>query len=179
MENGGFFSIKKPWNSCTWEMPFMKSLLKLKGVRLVRCDACMTGSLHKKSTGFLTNAPWIVDWLCDMETRPHVHVPLEGKVMVHKGGADQVHKLAKHTEDLIWYTSLAAEYTEGMCNKLAKGFESHLKTQATRRPPTVGPPAEDQLDPSLQDLTEQFASVRVARPKLRAHVCPQLLTRNR
>ena len=105
-----------------------------------------------------------------METRPHVHVPLEGKVIDYRPGADQ---------DRIWYTSLAAEYTEGTCNKLAKDFESHLKTEGhEKRPPIVGDPAEDQLDPSPQELTERFASVRVVRAKLRAHVCPQILTRS-
>ena len=82
-------SIENPWNSRIWEMSFMKALLKHEGVRLVRWDACMTGSQHKKSTGFLTNAPWIVDLLCDKLSNPHVHVPLEGKVTDYRPGASQ------------------------------------------------------------------------------------------
>ena len=113
MESGGYFSIENPYDSRIWDMPFMKALLKLEGVRFVRWDACMSGSLHKKPTGFLTNAPWIVDVVCDRATRPHNHVPLEGLVTDYRPGA---------VEDTVWYTSLAAEYSEGMCNKLAKDF---------------------------------------------------------
>ena len=82
---------------------------------LVHWDACRTGSLHKKPTGFLTNAPWIADLLCDMKERPHVHVTLEGKVADYRPGASQ---------KTVWYTSLAAEYSEGMCNKLATDFQA-------------------------------------------------------
>ena len=43
MENGGYFSIENPWDSRIWEMPFMKSLLKLK-----RCEAGAMGRLHDR-----------------------------------------------------------------------------------------------------------------------------------
>ena len=106
----------------------MKALLKLKSVRLVRWDACMTGSPHKKPTGILTNAPWIVDLLCDMKERPHVHVPLEGKVVDCRPGASQ---------RLVWYASLGAEFTEGMCNKFARDYEGHLKENGRQKVPLV------------------------------------------
>lgn len=67
----------------------MKALLKLKSVKLIRPDACRTGSLHKKPTGSLTNAPWITDLPRDMKERPHVHVPLEGKVVDYRPEASQ------------------------------------------------------------------------------------------
>ena len=41
MERGGYFSIENPWDSRIWDMPFMKALAKLEGVRFVRWDACM------------------------------------------------------------------------------------------------------------------------------------------
>ena len=145
----------------------MKALLKLKSVRLVHWDACRTGSLHKKPTGFLTNAPWITDLPCDMKERPHVHVPLEGKVVDYRPGASQ---------KTVWYTSLAAEYSEGMCNKLARDFENHLKEnghqKVTPAPDTLG---EAPYDSSLKDLMEQSAGVTMATPKLERKA--QLLTK--
>ena len=150
-----------------WEMRFMKALLKLKSVRLVRWDACRTDSPHKKPTGILTNAPWIVDLLCDMKERPHVHVPLEGKVVDYRPGASQ---------ELVWYTSLAAEYTEGMCNKLAKDFEGHLKQNGHQKvPPVPGAADEAPPDQSLKDLMDQFAGFTVAQPQLEKKA--QLLTK--
>ena len=84
---GGHFSIEFSWDSRVWEMRCRKALLKLDPVRLVRGDACGRGSLHRKPAGFMTNAPWITDLPCDLRERPHVHVPLEGKVFGCCSGA--------------------------------------------------------------------------------------------
>ena len=157
-ESGGYFSTENLWDSRIWEMRFMKALLKMKVARLMRWDACMTGSPHKKPTGFLTNAPWVVDPPCGMKERPHVRVPLEGKVADYRPGASQ---------KLVWYTSLAAEHMEGMCNKLARGFESHLKAKGHLMMPQVpSDAAEECRDPSLRDLRRQLAGATVAQPKL-------------
>ena len=84
---GGHFSIDFPWDSRVWEMRCRKALLKLDPVRLARGDARRTGSLHREPTGFMTDAPRITDLPCDLKERPHVHVPLEGKVIGYCSGA--------------------------------------------------------------------------------------------
>ena len=81
------FSIRYSWDSRIWKMRCMGALLKLKSVKLIHRDASRTGSLRKKPTGLLTNAPCITDLPRDMKERLHVHVPLEGKVVDHRPGA--------------------------------------------------------------------------------------------
>ena len=86
-----------------------------------------------KPTGVSTNAPWIQDVLCDMPTRPHRHVTLKGLVRDVRPG---------HVRNSqVWYTSLAAEYLEGMCNKLATDFEAarrdHFGQASPARRPTT------------------------------------------
>ena len=125
MENGGYFSIENPLESRIWDMPFIKALAKSEGVSFVHWDACMSGSLHKKPTGILTNAPWLQDVICDKVLFPHHHVPLEGRVTDYRPNPEAEH---------IWYTNLAAGYTEGMCNKMARDFQSHLSAHGVRRP---------------------------------------------
>jgi hypothetical protein len=76
----------------------------------------MFGAAHKKDTAILTNAPWITDVLCDNAVRPHHHVPLIGLV------AD----LRSADEEQVFYTELAAEYPEGLCNRWAGGLGAWL-----------------------------------------------------
>ena len=120
---------------------------------MVRWDVCRVGSPHKKPTGILTNAPWIQDLPCDMETRPHVHVPLVGLVEDYRPSA---------VREKVWYTFLAAEYPEGMCNKLAKDFQTHLTAEGVSRhhpQPGDGGGADDGLMSSLS-RQEKVANVR-------------------
>ena len=88
-EKGGHFSIRYSRDSRIGERRCVKALLEFKSVKLIRRDACRAGSLRKKPTGFLTNAPWITDLPRDMKERPYVHVPLEGKVVDHRPEASQ------------------------------------------------------------------------------------------
>ena len=117
MTRGDFFSIENPFSSLIWKLkPYVK-LAGEEGVRLARVHQCMAGSIHRKETGVLTNAPWIGDLLCDIERRPHHHVPLIGVV-----------KDFREVEGRsAFYTELASEYPEGLCNLWAKGFREHFK----------------------------------------------------
>jgi hypothetical protein len=116
---GDYFSIENPFSSLMWRLkPYMK-LAGEKDVRFVRLHQCMVGSAHKKETGVLTNAPWIVDLLCDAEERPHHHVPLIGLV------EDFREEIATR----VFYTELAAEYPEGLCNLWASGFHEFDQQQ--------------------------------------------------
>ena len=94
---GGYFSIENPFDSFIWDLRDFKGLIDLDGVSKVYLDMCMHGSPHKKPTGIVTNAPWIVEIKCDGS---HKHVPLEGKVV------DCI------TGKRVWYTELAAECPE-------------------------------------------------------------------
>ena len=168
MESGGYFSIENPLESRLWDLPFVKALARLEGVRFVRWDACMSGSRHKKPTGFLTNAPWIQDVLCDRIRFPHEHVPLEGRVKDYRPGAE--------TEE-VWYTSLAAEYCEGLCNKMAKDYQQHLVEHGTERWLAHGDARASAVahDPLLEDLERQARGTWAARPRLGEKV--ELLTK--
>jgi len=88
-ERGGHSPIEHSWDSRIWKMRCTKALFKPSSVKLIHGEACPTGSLRKKPTGFLTNAPWITDLPRDMKERPHVHAPLEGKVVDHCPEASQ------------------------------------------------------------------------------------------
>ena len=120
----------------------MKALGKHEGVRFARWDACMSGSLRKKPTGFLTNRPWITDVVGDMATRPHTHVPLEGLVTDDRPGS---------SEDTVWYTSLAA-YTKGMCNKLVRDLQQHVRAHGCLRARVASNRQSRPSDPLLADL---------------------------
>ena len=117
MERGDFFSIENPLSSLMWQLKSYIKLAAEDGVRMVTIHQCMLGSSHKKATGVLTNAPWIEDVICDSSVRPHHHVPLMGLVedfRTKDGGK-------------VWYTELAAEYPEGLCNRWAKEFHMYGK----------------------------------------------------
>ena len=111
-----FFSIENPWNSFLWDLRCVRALLKSGDVQLKRVDQCTGGSQHLKPTGILTNAPWLKERRCDKETRPHHHVPLMGLVQDFRTSD------AKHSDTQCFYTELAAEYPEGLCNVWARGF---------------------------------------------------------
>ena len=53
---------------------------------------------------------------CDQETRPHHHVPLLGLVQDFRTNDSE------HSNAQCFYTELAAEYPEGLCNVWAQGF---------------------------------------------------------
>jgi hypothetical protein len=115
VKKGGYFSIENPFSSLIWNLKRYAQFAKEDGIRLVRVHQCMAGSNHKKETGILTNAPWLKDMICDIEVRPHHHVPLMGLVEDFRGDGGKV-----------FYTELAAEYPEGLCNEWATCWMSHL-----------------------------------------------------
>jgi hypothetical protein len=123
MERGDYFSIENPFSSLMWRLKPYERLAGEENVRMVRLHQCMVGSMHKKETGVLTNAPWIVDVLCDEADRPHHHVPLMGIV------EDYREQNAKQ----VFYTELAAEYPEGLCSMWAASFHKHSKQKEDSR----------------------------------------------
>jgi hypothetical protein len=115
MARGEFFSIENPLSSLLWKLKQYVKLAAEKDVRLVRVHQCMAGSMHKKETGVLTNAPWLADLLCDINSRPHHHVPLIGLVEDFRG----------EDSKQVFYTELASEYPEGLCSLWAKNFHEY------------------------------------------------------
>jgi len=117
LAKGQYFSIENPFSSLIWQLKQYVRLAAEKDVRFLRVHQCMAGSLHKKETGILTNAPWLADLLCDMTTRPHHHVPLVGMVEdLQKGGR-------------VFFTELAAEYPQGLCDSWAHAARSWFRTR--------------------------------------------------
>ena len=147
-EMGFFFSIENPLESFIWEMRCMKALLKLHGVRLLRVDQCAFGSPHKKPTGIVTNAPFLSEGLCDIQTRPHRHVPLIGFVKDFRweGATD------------CFYTELAAEYPEGLCNAWAS---SALTWVSTHKVPSALMIASTSSTASLDSTSVRTASAGI------------------
>jgi hypothetical protein len=115
MARGEFFSIENPLSSLLWKLKQYVKLAAEKDVRLVRVHQCMAGSMHKKETGVLTNAPWLADLLCDINSRPHHHVPLIGLV----------EDFREEDSKQVFYTELASEYPEGLCNLWAESFHEY------------------------------------------------------
>ena len=94
-------------------------------------------------TGFLTDAPWITDVLCDKLTRPHTHIPLGG----HKPWG---------RKDRVWDASLAGDYSGGMCNKLAKDFQFYSTTaEPAKQPPATREQQKAVKDPLLENVFRQ------------------------
>ena len=69
---------------------------------------------------------WIGDLVCDAMRGPHMHAPLEGKVVGGCPGTSQ---------KLVWYASSAADVTEDMGDKLARDHEGHLKVNGRQTVP--------------------------------------------
>ena len=109
-------------------MRFMKASPEFKPLRLARWDAFRTARCTRSRQVPWRMPLWIDDLLCDLKKRPHMHAPLESKVVGGRPGASQ---------KLVWYTSLAAEFTEGMCNKFARDYEGHLKENGRQKVPPV------------------------------------------
>ena len=115
LKMGGWFSIENPESSLMWDMKAFKRLIKLPDVLVTSFDQCMWGSPHKKPTTVITNASWIPATRCSM-TVPHRHIPLVGKVP----------RFGDSYQEMVWYTTLAAEYPQQLCQDWAEKFRDNL-----------------------------------------------------
>ena len=134
-EAGVYWSIENPADSLLWLLREYAQLAKLPGVREIYFDQCAYGGESYKPTKVLTNAPWLFH--CNRrcsDVPPHSHVRLRGLVEDHREGAS----------GLVWRTTLAAEYPEGLCNAWAKALCAWLRdswrpvvTAGEEQPPLV------------------------------------------
>lgn len=102
--------LENPWSSKMKKLPSWRMFDDIPGLRTIRSDSCMFGSIHQKSFAFLgVNADTsILERRCD---RSHKHVQIQGKYTkasasytpnlskaiaeVMKGGADRAKVLAE------------------------------------------------------------------------------------
>ena len=105
VRRGRTFAIENPWHSFLWSLRAMAVLFKMAGVELVLLHQCAYGAVTQKATGILTNAAWMKKvCACCHQVREHYHLK-GGLVGLVWSYADQ---------QMVWRTSLAAEYPCGL-----------------------------------------------------------------
>lgn len=122
MDKGSTFAMENPEGSFAWSVTFIQKLLKSGGVELHGLDQCPYGAGSVKPAGILTTAVWMreVQGRCK-QTRPHGLVGgLTGKMW------DPV------TGTMIWKTSKAAEYPQGLCYAWARSLWKWLHSDVGR-----------------------------------------------
>ena len=124
LDNGGTISVENPWWSFIWYLMIMAKLLSYPNMELFELHQCAYGAETVKPTGILTNASWVkaVRLQCGM-VRPHRH--LQGGLVGHCW--DYI------SEQMVWRTSLAAEYPCGLCTAWAKALKAYLRTDYWKR----------------------------------------------
>ncbi len=120
LEKGNTVSVENPWWSFLWYLAMMAKFLKWPGVELFELHQCPYGAETQKPTGIATNASFmkVVRLQCH-QVRPHRHL---------QGGL-QGFAFNYLQQEMVWRTSLAAEYPCGLCNAWAKALRAYLKTK--------------------------------------------------
>ena len=98
---GGWFSVEGPATSLLWSYPPFQSLLRLTGVKQLKCDQCCFAGEHRNSTKWLTNAAFLQVLARDCPGSPeHQH----GRLQARQDPA------------------LTAEYPQGLCEVVAESY---------------------------------------------------------
>lgn len=129
--------MENPEGSYIWLYGPVKRLLQLDKVRLIAGDQCQFMGEFVKPTGWLTNAefPQVLQRRCP--GRPtHKHEPLMGFTLDFYGNE-------------VFKTALAAEYPQGLCIELAKGYVEAVKKAGPRQVTWVQKFEEDVKDKDL------------------------------
>ena len=118
----GIFSTEHPESSYLWNYKPIKFLFQLRNVKLYKGDQCCFMSEFVKPTGWLSNGSFfaLLEERCP-QNGWHRHTPLEGFTT-------DFHGL------VVFKTSLADEYPQGLCDELAKAYVSFLKDHPARAP---------------------------------------------
>ena len=118
---GSTFAVENPADSFIWLLPKMQKLLKLAESELVLLHQCAYGASTMQPTCVLTTAAWMkrVCALC-AEVRGHIHAKsgLMGKIWDYTTG------------QLVWRTSLEAEYPCGLCVAWSRNLSEWLQEPA-------------------------------------------------
>ena len=120
VSRGKTFAVENPWDSYLWCLRCMVCIFKLRDVDLICLHQCPYGAVTRKCTGILTNSSWMkaVSAKC-WEVRRHYHLKA-GLVGRAWSFVD---------EQLVWRTSLAAEYPCGLTIAWTRALLSWLRTQ--------------------------------------------------
>jgi hypothetical protein len=144
VNHGGHWSIENPSSSMLWIMPQTIALLGLRNSFLFTLDMCAFGSEHMKPTTFASSHACLQGMVrkCPGLSLNHVHIPLQGTVMVNG--------------EEVFRTKLAQVYPEELCNLFAsqadtfalKGSPALSDTNLLRHPTELAHRAgEISLDP--------------------------------
>ena len=102
-----------------WSRRQMKKLLAIQGVHDVVGDQCCLGGMYVKPTRWRSNAPWfsVLAQRCPGQPGHAPHQKLRGWTKYADGQTG-------------WLTALGAEYPEGLCHTLARGYVNHTGSPA-------------------------------------------------
>eukprot|EP00435_Cladocopium_sp_Y103_P027145 s3386_g6.t1 len=113
--------MESPEPSYAWDVSFIQKLKRVPGVIFSGLDQCPYGARTKKATGILSGAQWMSDVKLRCEdVRPHAHMEggLTGKTWDPLTGR------------MVWKTSKAAEYPQGLCHAWALSLKAWLLSDA-------------------------------------------------
>ena len=117
---GKWWTIENQVRSFLWDIKYIRKLRDGKQVVETVLDQCAYGSEYLKPTRLLGEAPWLSSLRkCCKDVAPHTHVTLQGKVLDYRTSPPE----------LVWRTSLAAEYPEGLCSAWAQAVREALSMQ--------------------------------------------------
>ena len=134
IDSGRFFLHEHPRFATSWDEPIMQKLMNVPGVELVSADQCQyeaevisgvhLGQPVKKPTGFLSNAPRLLDQLrrrCRGQG---------GECSRRQGGKHAICE-GKIARD-------AARYSRGLCKAIIRGMVSQMRELGIWRPGEIG-----------------------------------------
>jgi hypothetical protein len=103
LKYGGSFVFEHPLTSRAWMDHLMQKLIQSPAVKMAVCDQCqfglraLSGALHRKSTGFLSNNEQILDQLRRRCDGSHPHEPILGR----DGGGLRSHQAQHYPPRLV------------------------------------------------------------------------------
>ncbi len=134
LEGGRYFLHEHPRFATSWGEPCIEALMEIPDVELVRADQCQYGSevfvgVHrgkpiKKPTGFLSNAPRLLDQL--------------RRRCAGQGGECSRGKSGRHAICEGRIARDAAKYSRGLCKAIIKGMIAQMRDIGIWRPGEMG-----------------------------------------
>ena len=134
LEGGRYFLHEHPRFATSWGEPCIEALMEIPDVELVRADQCQYGSevfvgVHrgkpiKKPTGFLSNAPRLLDQL--------------RRRCAGQGGECSRGRSGRHAICEGRIARDAAKYSRGLCKAIIKGMIAQMRDIGIWRPGEMG-----------------------------------------
>ncbi len=134
LEGGRYFLHEHPRFATSWDEGCIERLQEIPGVELVHADQCQYGAevnigVHrgkpiKKPTGFLSNAPKLLE---------HLRRRCEGR-----GGECSRQKDGRHAICEGRIARDAAKYSRGLCKAMVRGMLAEMRHTGITRPGEIG-----------------------------------------